>query len=59
MRDIDIGAAQERDVNKLFRWQKELTARAISGLVEKRKLVETEYPKQKGEWFALPEVLSR
>jgi len=54
-----VGAAQERDVNKLFRWQKELTARAISGLVEKRKLVETEYPKQKGEWFALPEVLSR
>jgi len=49
-----VGSAQERDVNKLFRWQKELTARTIAGLVEKRKLVETEHPEQKGEWFALP-----
>ena len=52
-----VGAAQERDVNKLFGWQKELTGRTITGLVEKRKLVETEHPKQKGEWFALPELV--
>ncbi|HLO32674.1 MAG TPA: crosslink repair DNA glycosylase YcaQ family protein [Anaerolineales bacterium] len=52
-----VGTAQERDVNKLFRWQKELTARAISGLVEKRKLAETEHPKEQGEWFTLPELL--
>jgi hypothetical protein len=51
-----VGAAQERDVNKLFGWQKELTARTISNLVEKRKLVQTEHPKQKGEWFALPQL---
>jgi len=49
-----VGAAQERDVSKLFGWQKELITRTISGLVEKRKLVKAEHPKQKGEWFALP-----
>jgi hypothetical protein len=52
-----VGAAQERDVNKLFGWQKELTARTIAGLVGKRKLVESEHPKQKGEWLVLPELI--
>ncbi len=52
-----VGAAQERDVNKLFGWQKELTARTLAGLVEKRKLVKAEHPGQKGEWFALPELI--
>ncbi len=54
-----VGAAQERDVNKLFGWQKELTARTLTGLVEKRKLVKVEHPKEKGEWLALPELTSR
>jgi winged helix DNA-binding protein len=49
-----IGAAQERDVNKLFGWQKELAARTIASLVEKRQLVESEHPKEKGNWLALP-----
>ena len=48
-----VGAAQERDVNKLFGWPKELSARAIRGLIEKQKLREVEHPKEKGEWFAL------
>lgn len=48
-----LGTAQERDVNKLFGWQKELSARAIRGLIEKQKIVEVEHPKEKGEWFAL------
>lgn len=51
-----VGAAQERDVNKLFGWQKELSARTIAGLVEKRRLVRSEHPKQKGDWFVLPEL---
>ncbi|RPJ20816.1 MAG: hypothetical protein EHM33_27645 [Chloroflexi bacterium] len=54
-----VGAAQERDVNKLFGWQKELTARTITGLIEKRKLVRTEHPKEKGEWLVLPELTER
>jgi hypothetical protein len=48
-----VGAAQERDVHKLFGWQKDLTARAISALVEKGKLVSLEHPTEKGQWFAL------
>ena len=51
-----VGAAQERDVNKLLGWPKELTARIITSLCEKRKLVRSEHPKQNGEWFALTEL---
>jgi winged helix DNA-binding protein len=51
-----VGAGQERDVSKLFGWQKELITRTISGLVEKGKLVETGHPKEKGEWFAIPDI---
>jgi winged helix DNA-binding protein len=51
-----VGAAQERDANKLFGWQKELLGRTIAGLVEKRKLMEAEHPKEKGKWFALIEL---
>lgn len=49
-----VGAAQEGDAAKLFGWRRELIARTINGLVEKRKLVQTEHPKENGEWFALP-----
>jgi Winged helix DNA-binding domain len=49
-----VGAAQERNVIKLFGWQKELSARTIAALVEKERLVRTEHPKEKGEWFSLP-----
>jgi hypothetical protein len=49
-----VGAAQERDLNKLFGWQKDLAARTIASLVEKRQLIESEHPKEKGNWLALP-----
>ena len=52
-----VGAAQERDLNKLFGWQKDLAARTIASLVEKRQLVESEHPKEKGNWLALPGLL--
>ena len=52
-----VGAAQEGDVNKLFGWKKELTARTIASLIEKRKLVKFEHPNQKGTWLALPELV--
>lgn len=51
-----VGAATDGDAAKLFGWKKELVARTITGLVEKRKLVRTEHPSQKGEWFSLPEL---
>lgn len=52
-----VGAAPEGDLNKLFRWKKELTAHTISSLVEKRTLVESKHPKQKGKWLALPKLV--
>jgi len=52
-----VGAAQESDVNKLFGWKKELTARTITSLVEKRMLIESEHPKQKGQWLALSKLI--
>ena len=52
-----VGAAQERDVSKLFGWQKELITRTVTGLIEKRKLIEAEHPKQKGNWLALPKLV--
>ena len=51
-----VGAAQDGDAAKLFGWKKELITRTISGLVEKRMLVESEHPKYKGRWLALPEL---
>jgi hypothetical protein len=48
-----VGAAQERDVSKLFGWQRELITRTMNTLAEKGKLVEAEHPKEKGQWFAL------
>jgi hypothetical protein len=48
-----VGAAQERDALKLFGWQKELTARTVASLIERGNLLETEHPKEKGQWFAL------
>lgn len=54
-----VGAAQERDLNKLFGWQKELTARTILALIEKGKLGKAEHPKENGEWFVLPELTAR
>jgi uncharacterized protein YcaQ len=54
-----VGASQESDVNKLFGWKKELTARTVAGLVEKRKLVEAEHLNEKGKWLALPKLISR
>ena len=52
-----VGAAQERDLNKLFGWQKDLAARTIASLVEKQQLVESEHPKEKGNWLALSKLI--
>ena len=51
-----VGAATEPDAAKLFGWKKELLARAIAGLVQKKIIVESEHPKQKGKWLALPKL---
>lgn len=48
-----VGAAQLRDVQKLFGWGNEVVKRAVNKLVEKGDLVLAEHPKAKGEWVAL------
>jgi len=52
-----VGAAQENDVQKLFGWKKDLTSRTLAGLVAKKTIVESEYPKQKGRWLSLKKLV--
>lgn len=52
-----VGAAQERDVSKLFRWKKELITRTITGLIRKRKLIQAEHPKNKGKWLVSSKLI--
>jgi len=48
-----VGAAQLRDVTKLFGWSNEIANRVINKLVEQNILANTTHPKQSGEWIAL------
>lgn len=51
-----VGAAEVRDVNKLFGWGNEVVKKAIGKLVENGKLVKVEHPKLDGEWVGLEMV---
>lgn len=48
-----VGAAQLRDVNKLFGWGNEVVKKAVGKLVENGTLVNVEHPKLDGEWASL------
>ena len=53
-----VGAAQMRDVNKVFRWGNLLTERAVKRLVEEGDVVEgLTRGDKKGEWLALELVV--
>jgi len=52
-----VGAAQLRDVNKLFGWGNEVVKKAVGKLVENGMLVNAEHPKLAGEWIGLEKVL--
>jgi hypothetical protein len=52
-----VGAAQLRDVTKLFGWSNEIVNRTVNKLVEQNILAKTTHPKQTGEWIAIPKVL--
>ncbi len=52
-----VGAAQMRDVTKLFGWSNEIANRTINKLVEQNILAKTDHPKQAGEWIAILKVL--
>jgi hypothetical protein len=60
-----VGAAQMRDVKKLFRWENPVTERAVKRLVEQGQIVagvtreDTQTGKRKkGEWLALDELVA-
>ena len=52
-----VGAAQVRDVQKLFGWGNEVVKKSVGKLVEIGKLVQTEHPKHVGEWVTVKEVV--
>ena len=53
-----VGAAQLRDVTRLFGWLPELVNRTADKLVQKGELMEADYPKKLGTWLVLPELVS-
>jgi hypothetical protein len=53
-----VGAAQLRDVTKLFGWSSEIANRAVHKLVEKKLLAWASHPKQTGDCLALAELCS-
>ena len=52
-----IGAAQLRDVTKLFGWPKEIAERTVNKLVEKGVLAKVSHPKHVGEWVVVRAVI--
>jgi len=51
-----VGAAQMRDVMKLFGWSNEIANRAVNKLMEQNTIVKTRHPQKTGEWLALIEL---
>lgn len=53
-----VGAAQLRDVTKLFGWSNETANRALNKLIEQKLLAKALHPKQTGEWIAIKNVVT-
>jgi len=51
-----VGAAQTRNVNKLFQWGNNLIERSLNRQLELGALVKARHPDRGGDWFALPEI---
>jgi hypothetical protein len=51
-----VGAAQLRDVTKLFGWSNEIANRTMNKLAEQNLLVKAIHPKQTGEWISIKNV---
>jgi hypothetical protein len=54
---LSIGAAQKRDLAKIFGWPPELVKRTLDRLVQTGKLAEATHPSEAGAWLALPELV--
>jgi len=53
-----VGAAQLRDITRLFGWPAELTRRTLAKLKQNTSLAgEVAHPQAAGEWLALPELV--
>ena len=52
-----VGAAQLRDVNKLFGWGNEVVKKAVGKLVDIGKLAMAEHPNSAGEWAEVKELI--
>ena len=53
-----VGAAQTRDVIRLFGWPPELTQRTVAWLVQNDFLIDgLSHPQMSGEWVGLPELV--
>jgi hypothetical protein len=56
---LSVGAAQIRDVVRLFGWSTEIARRTLTKLSGKRVVIaEVSHPQIKGEWFSVPELIS-
>lgn len=55
-----VGAAQFRDVTRLFGWGKELTVRALKSLLDGGQVTGgATWPEKDGEWYALSNLVSQ
>jgi len=54
-----VGAAQLRDVTKLFGWSKDLAERTLNKLIRENVLVKTSHPKHEGDWLALASLVAK
>ncbi len=52
-----VGAAQLRDVTRLFGWPPELVKRTVDKLAQKNVLAEADHPRKTGVWMALTELI--
>jgi hypothetical protein len=53
-----VGAAQLRDVTRLFGWPNEIAKRTVNKLAGQGVLATAEHPKHAGEWLALPKLIA-
>ncbi len=54
-----VGAAQRRDLARLFGWPPELVKRTVTKLLAEGKLVEALHPQKTNLWLTLEELLTR
>lgn len=52
-----VGAAQMRDINKLFGWGNEVVKKTVGKSIENGKLIRTKHPKFVGEWLTLRKLI--